>query len=351
MLPMMSAKMFLLFTFVLTGVFLGQASFQSAQAIEPMPTAAASVPAPVDSPFNPETDSPTQRPTDREQTRAPYDDGRFVVGADERQPLLSRAFPWSAIGRLELQDASGQTQATCTGTLIAPDLLLTNAHCLAQTYLDPATNQPLSTFVSTERYQQQRQAGSAPKLVFKPIMIDGISLDEASVVSYQSGWREGGVNSTADDWAVLKLDTALGNDYGYLGWRSLDLNDSTVADQLAERALLVGYSGDFPTANLSQFGAPATTAGVDEYCSIFGTFLEGELANTFIHDCDMTPGASGGPILAQFADGNFYIIGLNAYQVSFSEPRIFPNGTMSRVTNAGVQPSRWMLTALKIRAR
>lgn len=333
----------------LTGV-LSIPSLLTAQTIEVLAVEETFISTVVDLPFNPETDYSTQRPAQREQSREPYDDSRFVIGADERQPVLSRAFPWSAIGRLELQDASGAIQSTCTGTLIAPDLVLTNAHCLEQSYLDPVTNQPSSAFISTERYQEQQAAEAAPKLVFKPSMIDGVSLDEASVTSYRAGWRENSTNPTADDWAVLKLDKDLGDDYGFLGWRSLDLGDRAIVERLAENALLVGYSGDFPTTRLSQFGAPSETAGIDEYCSIVGTFLEGYFVDTLIHDCDATPGSSGGPILAQFSDGDFYMIGLNAYQTDIPEPYMFPDGTVTSATNAGVQPSRWSAAAVEMSA-
>jgi protease YdgD len=43
--------------------------------------------------------------------------------------MTSRKKPWSAIGKIEGINADGQGYS-CTGTLIADDLVLTNSHCV-----------------------------------------------------------------------------------------------------------------------------------------------------------------------------------------------------------------------------
>jgi protease YdgD len=48
-----------------------------------------------------------------------------VVGHDDRVPLDSTAWPWQAVGRVNVGNG-----AYCTGTLIAADAVLTAAHCL-----------------------------------------------------------------------------------------------------------------------------------------------------------------------------------------------------------------------------
>lgn len=48
-----------------------------------------------------------------------------VIGQDDRVPMLSSQYPWSAIGRIEIGN-----QGICSATLIANDLILTAAHCL-----------------------------------------------------------------------------------------------------------------------------------------------------------------------------------------------------------------------------
>ncbi|MDZ8033882.1 trypsin-like serine peptidase [Nostoc sp. DedSLP04] len=50
--------------------------------------------------------------------------------------MKSRYYPWSAIGRVEYTKANGKSYY-CTGTLIADDIVLTNAHCV----IDSETHQ------------------------------------------------------------------------------------------------------------------------------------------------------------------------------------------------------------------
>lgn len=53
---------------------------------------------------------------------------RVVPGEDDRLPINNRDYPWSAVGRIVYQTAE-DAYGHCTGTLIANDVVLTNAHC------------------------------------------------------------------------------------------------------------------------------------------------------------------------------------------------------------------------------
>ena len=48
-----------------------------------------------------------------------------IIGSDERKARESDTWPWIAIGRV---NKSGNGH--CTGTLVAPDLVVTASHCL-----------------------------------------------------------------------------------------------------------------------------------------------------------------------------------------------------------------------------
>ncbi len=206
---------------------------------------------------------------------------RAIVGPDDRVAMTESAFPWSAIGKLVSPNDDG-TVSTCTGTLIAPDIVLTNAHCIVD----------------------QRSHAVRQRIAFLPNLVRGRVRDDADVawttaVEYGTDFRNDGpnANSSRDDWGLLKLNQPLGEKYGHLGWRALD------GDYLAdypETYIVVGYSGDFPEDQ------PGETASAHFYCSITG-----ERGEVLEHTCDTMPGASGGPILTQL-DGEYTIVGLHA---------------------------------------
>jgi protease YdgD len=237
--------------------------------------------------FNLQLNPQPSIPTNLEQSERPFE-GRAILGFDERVQMTSRKYPWSAVGRIEGigMDGSGYT---CTGTLLAPDIVLTNAHCV----INPETGQVSS------------------QIWFQPNLIYGSLQDEADlafVEQYATGTDfsdRGGANP--NDWAILKLDRPLGNKYGTLPWTSLS---SRTLQQNPGQFALIGYSGDFPE------NAPGETAGVHIGCSILGE--ENEL---LIHNCDTNGGASGGPIIG-IIDGQFQIIGLHAGALRSEDGRV-----------------------------
>ena len=279
-------------------------------------------------------------PENIEQSDEPLGGARAVIGTDEREPMLSRAYPWSTVGRLEWQ-IEGNAISSCTATLVQSDIILTNSHCLLLPVRRENSEETDNVFVDAERYSRLLQIeATVPKLIFKPSMINGVALDEAAVIALKTGWTIEDDGPTKD-WALMQLDTPLGDKYGYLGWRDLDFSNSDIIEALSERINLVGYSGDFPTESLREFGQAATTAGVDRACSILGLWSEGPFVGTIAHDCDTNPGASGGPILAKFTNDRYYIVGLHARQTPLSRPILLPDGTATRVVNGGVRVGQW----------
>lgn len=51
-----------------------------------------------------------------------------IVGKDDRRIIDSWDYPWGAIGQVNI--SSYRTSSVCTGTLIAPKLVITAAHCI-----------------------------------------------------------------------------------------------------------------------------------------------------------------------------------------------------------------------------
>ena len=278
------------------------------------------LPNPVNLPFEPALDGASYIPSgETPSNRAQAESVRAIVNDDGRIPVTSRRYPWSAIGRVDWVDSRGQTTGSCTGTLIGIDLVLTNAHCIIEEASDRPTTQTV---------------------LFRPNLVRGRTEAQAQVIDVAYG-DSPYTGEAADDWALLKLDQPLGEDYGYLGWRTLDLADQAVLDQLAGKISIVGYAGDFPTESMIVFGEPGETAGLSDGCSLLLIVPDGTFANTLIHDCDTNPGASGGPILAQFEDGEYYLVGLHSGSISLLENITLPTGEQTDILNRGVQVSRW----------
>jgi protease YdgD len=230
-------------------------------------------------------------PVDRLKDRAPSPTRGILCNpsqapedCDDRVPMRSHNYPWSAIGRLKIGENSH-----CTATLIDIDWILTNAHCV----IDRETHEI-----------------TAEALAFLPNLIDGklqSDDDQAKVIHIITGtdFRDSDIIPHPNDWAMLKLDRPLGKTYGTIGWKAIP---SSFLIKNTRKFTLAGYSYDFPDAKkYTEFTAgPGLTAGLHKNCSITGEQSD----KVLIHNCDMRAGASGSAILG-WIDDQPYIVAIN----------------------------------------
>lgn len=183
-------------------------------------------------------------------------------GYDDRVLLDRTQFPWAAIGWIDLDDAS------CTATLIGPDVLLTAAHCIES---DRNTINANGTF-------ETAVGGTGRGLTAR---ITGY------LVADNRGRPDGEDSDT--DWALLRIDQRLGDQIGYLSVRSLQ---GLSYEQLALMPLFqAGYSWD---------------TGLNLSGHLRCTILSIETNDILRHNCDTTHGDSGSPLMVE--DGGVYVI-------------------------------------------
>lgn len=191
------------------------------------------------------------------------------IGAeDPRRPVNRRLSPWDALGRVQTE-----LGGRCTGVLVAPDRVLTAAHCLV-----------------SPRSRQFVQPGSVHFLLGYD---RGQWTAQARVRAYVTGEGYDTARGPAGaDWALLTLDRRIADPR-----RALPLLRTPPPPRTP--MMLAGYQQDRPEVLLADTG-----------CRILGLQAGREGLPTLLHDCAGTRGASGAPLLVELPGGAWGVAGV-----------------------------------------
>ncbi|MBQ4823594.1 trypsin-like serine protease [Leisingera sp. HS039] len=175
------------------------------------------------------------------------------VAADDSRSNVRSMEGWEAVGRLNISNKN-----MCTGALVAPDLVLTAAHCL----FDPRTGARVDP--STIRFEaglSGRQAVALRQVV-------------KAVMHPQYRYRPAGTHQIGSDLAVLKLDRPISRS---------QVQPLTMSSGAA-RGDILGV--------LSYTRRHATRPNLERSCSVLA-----RQSRTLVMSCLVDFGASGSPVL------------------------------------------------------
>lgn len=195
-------------------------------------------------------------------------------GRDERVMVDSTAYPWRSIGQLDFESGA------CTATLVAPDVVLTAAHCF---FTDGYADRPISFFAGLDGDTYVEVAGIVDYYV-NP--------------RYDDNADFGPGQGNGEDWGFARLDRPLGDTLGYLAVLAPQPEDQ-------RRAISGGW---FP---MNQGGYSWDTG--DRLSAHLGCRIIEFLAdNSMFHECDTTLGDSGSPFFIDRGNNDYAVIALDS---------------------------------------
>jgi protease YdgD len=211
--------------------------------------------------------------------------GAFFSGKDQRVPMEPTAWPWHAIGRVNIADRV--VRRYCTGTLVGPRLVLTAGHCLYDFRLGRWARPGQVHFVAGQAREASAGHSTAVEIIVPPDLdIPGGFDPRLSIIRS---------DLIAHDWALVVLQEALPvKPVPVKVIPPRDFGQEVAAGELAR----AGYGSDRPYLLSVHRGCAAA--------------LSERWPGGMQNRCDQRPGDSGSPILLLQGGDAAFIVGLSA---------------------------------------
>ena len=216
--------------------------------------------------------------------------------AAEARVLDATRYPWSAIGRV---NSAGRT--FCTGFLVSSRTVLTAAHCLFDLRQGRWYAPDEIHFVAG----YQRDAWLAHS--------------RAKSYTVAKGYdprRPADMETALQDWAVVVLGQALGEQVGWLG---VELLDRSLMKRLA--------SGELKVTQVGYRRDRAHVQTLRDNCGVPEVYAGGQ---GILHRCDVIELASGSPLLV-IRDGLPSVLGLHTIRAETRDGEIIAGAVSSAI--------------------
>lgn len=201
-------------------------------------------------------------------------DPNALVGEDNRTRVTNTTTgPYNSTVYMTATFSNG-SKSTFSAFMIGPSAAVTAGHCV---YDSDKGGVATSVTAIPGKNGSSNPYGSATssKIIVSP--------------QYEAG------AGTNYDWAIIELNSAIGNKTGWLGirWQSTSYNDTYI------------YNSGYPSAS--------TTVGQlsdQSYMFVGRGYVKSTDTYTFIGDWDATGGNSGGPVFSYYNDTGYTLIGI-----------------------------------------